>query len=392
MKLKRKSLRFLGRDKKGQARTIDFLIAFSLFILFIAQILILMTSLQYQIILEQSPTTNQKNTFTFADKILRRPGMNDTNHKDWGDSPGSIKNFGLAVSQNISELNWSAMYYLDPAKLARINPLLANTGSLTLRNYWLPYQEVKALLNMSEREDFSIEVLPAFNLSLTIPTPSNPPDIDLTVQIMDARQNNIESVVVTFYAKAITSNEVLKVATTVTDADGRAYWTFTPTATENYIILAAASLTGAALWATDLVFCDDSGTEIDIDAEHMFFTANQLIYWDTNPATVGERLLFYDGINISLSNELLRNSSAVILNTTAEVRTNSGKFIFALVIDDGSVKIASIPEFFYDDFAYKSTIDVDLGSITISSVSLIVNVNHVLVRARIKIWRYAYGL
>ncbi|MFX1251493.1 MAG: hypothetical protein ACFFCZ_07775 [Promethearchaeota archaeon] len=391
MKLKRKSLRFLGRDKKGQARTIDFLIAFSLFILFMAQILILMTSLQYQIILEQSPTTNQQNTFTFADKILRRPGMNDTNHKNWGDSSGSIKNFGLAVSQNSSELNWSAMYYLDPAKLARINPLLANTGSLTLRNYWLPYQEVKALLNMSERQDFSIEILPAFNLSLTIPTPSNPPNIDLTVQIVDTRQNNIEGVVVTFYAKAITSTEVLKTTTTVTDTNGLANWTFIPTATENYIILAAASLSGA-LWATDLAFCDGSGTEIEIDAEHMFFTANQLIYWDTNPATVGERLLFYDGINISLSDELLRNSSAVILNTTADVGINSGKFIFALVIDDGSVKIASIPGFFYNDFAYKTTIQVDLGSITISSVSLIVNVNNVLVRARIKIWRYSYGL
>lgn len=391
MKLKIKSLRFLGRDQKGQARTIDFLIAFSLFILFIAQILVLMTSLQYQIILEQNPTTNQQNTFIFADKILRRPGMNVSNHKDWGDSPGPIKNFGLAISNNISDLNWSAMYYLDPAKLARINPSLANAGSLTLREYWLPYQDVKALLNMSQWEDFSIEILPTFNLSLTVPTPSNPPDIDLMVQIMDARQNNIEGVSVTFYAKSITSTEALKVATSVTDSNGFAYWSFTPTAAENYIILATASLTGV-LWATDLAFCDDSGTEIEIEAEHMFFTANQLIYWDTNTTTVGERLLLYDGINISLSDELLRNSSAVILNTTAEVRANSGKLIFALVIDDGSVKIASIPGFFYDDFTYKSTTEVDLGSITISSVSLVVNVNHVFIRARIKIWRYGYGL
>ena len=59
----KKDLRHFRRDKRGQARIIDFVIAFSLFILFIAQILVLMTSLQYQVILEEAPTIDQQKTY-----------------------------------------------------------------------------------------------------------------------------------------------------------------------------------------------------------------------------------------------------------------------------------------------------------------------------------------
>ncbi|MFX0090121.1 MAG: hypothetical protein ACFFBD_00040 [Candidatus Hodarchaeota archaeon] len=388
MNQKRMYLKRLRQDKKGQARAIDFLIAFSLFILFMAQVLVLMSSLQYQIVLEKNPEATLEEAFILADKILRTPGNNDTGSKDWGDTASVPTIFGLADSLTALELNWSEMYSLDPAKIARINPYLESTISPTLKNYWLPYETVKNLLEVKATEEFSIEMLPAFNLTLA--TSSGASGVDVVAKVWDNKKNRIADASVIFYAKSIDSGEGLIPSTTIlTNSTGVAEWSFTASA-ENYIVLASANF--ANLWTTAQIFCDGStGAEITVNPEHMFFTTKQLAYHDRNTGTAGTCLLLYNGTSSSLSRSF-SNETITIVNTTTVVSNNPGEAIFALVIDDNTVRVASIPSFFGGNYAYRYSALISPEDTSISTVSLVVSVNQMLIRTRIKFLRYGYGL
>ncbi len=155
------NLERIFKDKRGQARTIDFTMSFFLFLIIVTQMVFIMFDSSTLIKSENDTTDITTFTNSQANLILGNSGSL-ANGNDWGTflSTDNLTTFGLHSNYPAAKQR-----EIDPMKLLRIVP---NVEHYFNDSYILTYDEVREINQLSSDQDFTLSVRTPLNVSLEI--------------------------------------------------------------------------------------------------------------------------------------------------------------------------------------------------------------------------------
>ncbi|MFX0061386.1 MAG: hypothetical protein ACFFC7_04305 [Candidatus Hermodarchaeota archaeon] len=239
----------LIKNKRGISRSIDFLLSFILFMVFVGSMLFITYSINVDLF--ATPVSRPSET---ADAIARRmfslEGLDTLSNSNWGTYFQPLTSFGLSDG-------WHSYYRLDPNKIARINPLLQNTGSVFLSNVILSYDTIHSFLDLDSTEIFSLRFEMLLKVQISLAVVSNTLRINAVVTNQDDYSPTIA--IVHFYALSLTSRTFFSSGSTSVQTNGQATWFFNPSSQNNYLFFAVAQL-GAGCGVSNFIFSTSSGT------------------------------------------------------------------------------------------------------------------------------------
>lgn len=189
----------LKKRRRGQIRTVDFVVSLFLFLLMLTQLILIIINIQFGI------TTRTIGTLTYEElDIFGRQLLLEEGDPNWGYQQELPKTFGLADSNSLSYLS------LDSAKITR---LITGTPLSVYKMY--DYGTLTETIGLERDYDFQLGFYPLLNTKVNVSV------TDLAqVQVTNAFNTPISNVQVFFFTIDLTNGEVISEGSTSTDSTG----------------------------------------------------------------------------------------------------------------------------------------------------------------------------
>ncbi len=152
------TIRKLFRSTRGQMRAVDFMVSAFIFLIMLAQFILLLFNIQIALHATIYGDINQNDASELFRQIFMQPGT-----PNWGVTPETPTSFGLALDFE-QQGNQKTRMEIDPAKLARIG---ADASAIQSFNDFRPvtYQYIHNKLGLDDNTHFQLKLLPPINLT-----------------------------------------------------------------------------------------------------------------------------------------------------------------------------------------------------------------------------------
>lgn len=360
--------------KRGVSRSIDFLISFVLFMVFIASMLLITNSINVDLFANPVSRPSEE-AQSLTRRIFGLDGSDILGNSNWGDDFYPLSSFGLSDG-------WHSHYSLDPNKLSRVHPLLQNSPSSFLRDAIISYTSVHTLLELETTETFSLSLCMLLNVQLTL---SGSTALTLTAHVTDLDGDSPKSALVHFYAFSLTSLEFFDFNPTSLQTDGKARLSFN-LSQNNYMFFAVTQL-GTSWGISNYIFATSNGIILPTPPtlESALFTQHRIAYHSTTDDSSRVVIVAHPSEN---SYNTFTSSFDSNQNTVNIIPSQLPlDFIFCLVYEPQNNILVweSLPTIFDGVDFSSSTFHV---SDPLSEASYLVRCANTILTAKIKYWRF----
>ena len=212
--------------RRAVVRTIDFLVSFTLFIIFLTQFYVIIINMNLNL---ASTSTKQENPAElFSNKLVGLPGS-----QNWGTLTGSPSSFGLASDSHYTNLG----SYVDLAKLGRLNSDLQYLPINSTYSYIDPQVVVNNFTGSISNIAFRLSTRPPIQVlaSETHTTAQS----TLTIQTATWNNVSLDNINVDIFYVQLSNGSVAYSNTVSTGTSGQTVFT-TPILRTNYVAIAYA--------------------------------------------------------------------------------------------------------------------------------------------------------
>ncbi len=236
------------RSKQGQIRAIDFMVSAFIFLIMLAQFVLLLFNIQVALHTTVLGDLNQSDASDLYRQIVLQPGS-----PNWGTRPELPQAFGLALEGELQAVSMSRVV-LDPAKLARIG---GDPGGIRSYLEYQPvtYQYIHDTIGLSANTHFQLRILPPLNVTYQQVARTNDNSLKYDVEVTyTLTRKPVSNASITFLVIDFLTGNVAELHGS-SDSDGKASFTVIPPSTRGdqgfgLVIVARKSST---LWGINWV-------------------------------------------------------------------------------------------------------------------------------------------
>ena len=338
--------------RRAVVRTIDFLVSFTLFIILLTQFYLIIINMNLNI--AATNVTQENPAELFADRILSYSGA-----KDWGTKPGTPTSIGLASDYSHLSLN----YFLDLAKLARLNPELQNLSINSQFSYIEPSALLANIVGNNSYAQFRITTRPLIQVSAKL----NTGNTSMVVTAKSWSNSPMANINIDNYYVSLTDGAQINGANQTTNYSGQATVTI-PGGLNHYVAIVYAH--SQASWGITWVVIDNDGVTVSATGISSFLlnnpngTRNSILQY-TKDILVTSHIIysnsaFYSPATNNLTGFQVTNQNNLINQNLNNVGS-SNPFIQVYTMFDGSVyhfRVVTEP-LIYDNVGFSGNYSVN---------------------------------